>query len=103
MSQRRRFVTLLPLLAAVVSTLVVNAIPAVRAFVLDETAFVEAGWAAYFFTLPGCFLQMVVGGISSAVLALMQSDRARAIIAYSVTGLIGLTFLAMLVFVCQPA
>lgn len=103
MNQRRRFVTLLPLLSAIVSTLVVNAIPAVRAFVLDERAFIEAGWALYFFTVPGCFLQLVVGGIASAVLALMKSERARAITAYGVTGLIGLTFLAMLVFVCQPA
>ncbi len=103
MSQRRRFVTLLPLLAAVVSTVVVNAIPAVRAYVLREEAFIVAGWAMYFVTVPGCLGQLVVGGISSAILAMMKNERARAIVAYSVTGLIGLAFLAMLAFVCQPA
>lgn len=99
----RRFLTLLPLMLAVVSTLVVNTIPAVRAYVLDEEAFVVAGWALYFYTLPGSLLQLVVGGVASVVLALMKSDRAHAIAAYTVTGLIGLIFLAMLALVCQPA
>ena len=103
MSERSRFVTLLPLMAAVVSTLVVNAIPAIRAYVLDEEAFVEAGWALYFYTVPGCLLQLIAGGITSGVLASMKNDQTRAKVSYSVTGLIGLTFLVLMILVCQPA
>jgi len=103
MSQPRRFLTFLPLVLAVVSALVVNAIPVLRAVVLREEAFMDAGWAFYFITLPGGFIQLVVGGITSASLTRISSERTHAVLSYSVTTLIALTCLAMLVFVCQPA
>ena len=103
MFRNRRSRTLLPLLVAVLATIVVNAIPAIRAFALQEPGFVTADWACYFVTVPAAIIQLIVGGLASAVLAFIKDERTHAYIAYAMAGLLGLSLVPLLIFVCQPA
>lgn len=65
-----RWILLPPVTAALVSAFLL-AVPAVRAFVFEEEAWVQGGWALYFFFLPICFCFGVSAALAAFVVKLM--------------------------------
>ena len=80
-------IALVPIVSSLLSAVAINSVPAIRAFAFNEEAWVQAGWALYFFLMPLGAGLVMVGLVGTAACFTAKYSKFHRAIAWSMAGL----------------
>ena len=79
--------SLVPITASIVAAVAINSVPAIRAFGFQDEAWIQAGWALYFFLLPLGVGLGVVGLLATSICFTIRHPGWHRAVAWGVGGL----------------
>jgi hypothetical protein len=89
--------TALPPLAAFLATALLLSVPAIRAFVLHEEAWAQAGFALYFFFVPACIGFAAIAAVAAGAGHVLGEGPPATALSVGSSGLIALATLGLAV------